>query len=69
MRADPDLEKLGCLLIVVAEKDFFKPRVIDYKETLEKSKWGGSIEFMENGGEGHCFYLFDFDPSSDKARV
>nr|GEX01359.1 2-hydroxyisoflavanone dehydratase-like [Tanacetum cinerariifolium] len=66
--ADPDLEKLGCLkvLIVVAEKDFLKPRGIDYKETLEKSKWEGIVEFVENEGEDHCFYLFN--PSAEKAK-
>ncbi|GKA13231.1 2-hydroxyisoflavanone dehydratase-like protein [Tanacetum coccineum] len=66
--ADPDLEKLGCpkVLIVVAEKDYLKPRGIDYKETLEKSKWEGIVEFMENEDEGHCFYLFD--PSTEKAK-
>ncbi|KAI3755521.1 hypothetical protein L1987_55324 [Smallanthus sonchifolius] len=66
--SDPDLEKMGCsrVLIVVAEKDSLKPRGVGYKETLERSKWGGKVEFIENEGEDHCFYLFD--PSSEKAK-
>ncbi|KAK1431224.1 hypothetical protein QVD17_14526 [Tagetes erecta] len=66
--SDPNLEKLGCsrVLIAVGEKDRLKPRGIAYKETLENSKWGGKVEFMENEGEDHCFYLFN--PSSEKAK-
>ncbi|KAJ9551820.1 hypothetical protein OSB04_015865 [Centaurea solstitialis] len=65
---DPDLDKMGCsnVLVVVAEKDFFRPRGVDYVETLKKSEWGGKVEFMENEGEDHCFYLFN--PSSEKAK-
>ncbi|KAM0028776.1 putative carboxylesterase [Helianthus debilis subsp. tardiflorus] len=66
--SDPDLEKMGCprVLVVVAERDYLKPRGVGYKETLEKSKWGGKVEFMENEGEDHVFYLFN--PSSEKAK-
>nr|XP_043628920.1 probable carboxylesterase 5 [Erigeron canadensis] len=66
--ADPNLEKLCCsrVLIAVAEKDFLKPRGVQYKEILEKSKWKGKIEYVENEGEDHVFYLFN--PSSEKAR-
>nr|KAJ0185288.1 hypothetical protein LSAT_V11C900500230 [Lactuca sativa] len=67
-RSDPDLEKMGCsrVFIMVAEKDFLKQRGIDYMETLKKSKWEGSVEFVENEGEDHCFYLFN--PRSEKAK-
>ncbi|KAC9307202.1 hypothetical protein R6Q59_022729 [Mikania micrantha] len=66
--SDPDLGKMGCsrVLIVVAEMDYLKPRGVGYKETLEQSKWGGNVEFVENEGENHCFYLFN--PSSEKAK-
>ncbi|KVI01980.1 2-hydroxyisoflavanone dehydratase-like [Cynara cardunculus var. scolymus] len=68
-RSDPDLEKMGCsnVLIVVAEKDFLRPRGMDYMEALKKSKWEGKVEFMENEGEGHCFHLFN--PSSEKTKA
>ncbi|KAI3708024.1 hypothetical protein L2E82_37025 [Cichorium intybus] len=67
-RSDPDIEKMGCsrVLIMVAEKDFLRQRGIDYKETLKKSNWEGSVEFVENEGEDHCFYLFN--PRSEKAK-
>ncbi|KAJ9551819.1 hypothetical protein OSB04_015864 [Centaurea solstitialis] len=67
-RSDPDLEKMGCsdVLVVVAEKDFLRPRGVEYVETLKKSKWGGKVEFIENEGEDHCFHLFN--PSSEKAK-
>ncbi|KAK9077270.1 hypothetical protein SSX86_005607 [Deinandra increscens subsp. villosa] len=67
-RSDPDLEKMGCprVLVVVAEKDFLKPRGAEYKETLEGSKWGGKVELLENEGEDHFFHLFD--PSSENAK-
>ncbi|KAD6454219.1 hypothetical protein E3N88_08925 [Mikania micrantha] len=66
--SDPDLEKLCCsrVLIAVAEKDFLKARGVEYKETLEKSKWKGTIEFVENEDEDHCFFLLN--PSSEKAK-
>ncbi|KAK1431223.1 hypothetical protein QVD17_14525 [Tagetes erecta] len=67
-RSDPDLEKMVCLkvLILVAEKDHLKPRGIAYKETLEQSKWEGTVELMENVGEDHCFHFFE--QSSEKAK-
>ncbi|KAK1431221.1 hypothetical protein QVD17_14522 [Tagetes erecta] len=66
--SDPDLEKMGCLrvLIAVAEKDWLKPRGIAYKEALEGSKWEGKVELIENVGEHHCFHLFD--QSSENAK-
>ncbi|KAJ9548325.1 hypothetical protein OSB04_020868 [Centaurea solstitialis] len=67
-RSDPDLEKMGCtnVLVIVAEKDYLRPRGMDYVETLKMSKWGGRLEFMENKGEDHCFHLFN--TSSEKAK-
>ncbi|XP_059628684.1 2-hydroxyisoflavanone dehydratase-like [Cornus florida] len=64
---DPDLGKMGCerALVCVAEKDWLKPRGMGYVESLKKSGWGGSVEFMENEGEDHCFHLFN--PTSEKA--
>lgn len=67
--ADPDLAKMGCskVLIFVAEKDSLKARGVAYEETLKKSKWEGSVEFVETEGEDHCFHFFD--PTSDKAKA
>ncbi|KAK3025611.1 hypothetical protein RJ639_042109 [Escallonia herrerae] len=52
--ADPDLAKLGCpkVFLCVAENDWLKQRGLDYYEILKKSGWGGTVEFMENEGEG-----------------
>ncbi|KAK2991493.1 hypothetical protein RJ640_016528 [Escallonia rubra] len=65
--ADPDLAKLGCpkVFLCVAENDWLKQRGLDYYEMLKKSGWGGTVEFMENEGEGHCFHLFN--PTCEKA--
>ncbi|KAK1418223.1 hypothetical protein QVD17_27372 [Tagetes erecta] len=66
--SDPDLEKLCCsrVLVVVAEKDFLKSRGVEYNETLKRSGWKGTIEFLETEDEDHCFHLIN--PSSEKAK-
>ncbi|KAJ0801800.1 putative carboxylesterase [Helianthus annuus] len=66
---DPDLGKLctSRVLVAVAEKDFLKARGVEYYETLKKSKWEGTIEFVENEDEDHIFYLLN--PSSKKAKA
>ncbi|KAI3704049.1 hypothetical protein L1987_74255 [Smallanthus sonchifolius] len=66
--SDPDLEKLcsSRVLIAVAENDSLKKRGVEYNETLKKSKWKGTIEFVENEDEDHCFFLMN--PSSEKAK-
>ncbi|KAK9074020.1 hypothetical protein SSX86_006615 [Deinandra increscens subsp. villosa] len=67
--SDTNLEKLCCsrVLIVVAENDSLKPRGVEYNETLKKSKWEGTIEFVENEDEDHCFFLMN--PSSEKTKA
>lgn len=64
---DEKLGRMGCgrVLVTVAEKDFLRDRGWHYKETLEKSGWGGAAELVETVGEGHVFHLFN--PGCDKA--
>ncbi|XAR72885.1 2-hydroxyisoflavanone dehydratase [Bertholletia excelsa] len=65
-KSDPNLAKMGCskVLVFVAENDWLRSRGLAYYETLKKSSWGGSVELVENEGEGHCFHVFN--PSSEK---
>ncbi|KAI3725519.1 hypothetical protein L1987_65309 [Smallanthus sonchifolius] len=67
--ADPHLEKLSIsrVLVVVAGKDYLKPRGVAYYETLRESKWDGSIELVENEDEDHVFYLLN--PSRETAKA
>nr|ABB89000.1 CXE carboxylesterase [Vaccinium corymbosum] len=68
-KADPDLEKMGCekVLVFVAEKDWFKPRGVEYCETLNKSEWKGTVELVENEGENHVFHVPN--PACEKALL
>ncbi|KAG5548120.1 hypothetical protein RHGRI_013726 [Rhododendron griersonianum] len=58
-KADPDLEKMSCekVLVFVAEKDWFKPRGVEYCETLKRSGWKGNVELVESEGENHFFHV------------
>ncbi|KAL7263805.1 hypothetical protein ACSBR1_001875 [Camellia fascicularis] len=64
-KEDPNLTKMGCskVIVFVAEKDWLKPRGVDYYETLKNSSWEGRVEFVEDKGEDHCFHMFN--PNSD----
>lgn len=65
--SDPRISSLGCkkVLIFVAEKDLLKHRGLYYKEVLEKSGWGGKIQFVETKDENHVFHLLT--PTTDNA--
>ena len=58
--SDPKISNLGCkrVIVFVAEKDGLKHRGVYYKELLEKSGWGGKVEFVESKDEDHVFHLF-----------
>lgn len=64
---DPNLGRLGGerVLVCVAEKDILKERGWNYKESLEKKGWGGTVEVLEAKEESHVFHLFN--PSCDNA--
>ncbi|XP_062084218.1 probable carboxylesterase 12 [Humulus lupulus] len=64
---DPNLKKLGCdrVLVCVAENDLLKDRGFYYKEILEKSGWGGTVEVVEATGDDHVFHLSK--PTCDNA--
>ena len=65
--ADSELWRLACrkVMVCVAEKDGLSDRGLFYYETLEKSGWGGRLEFVKTEGEDHVFYLFE--PGTEKA--
>ncbi|CAK7329857.1 unnamed protein product [Dovyalis caffra] len=65
--ADSRMASLGCtgMLICLAEKDGLRERGLFYYETLRRSGWGGEVEIVETGEEGHVFHLFN--PNSDNA--
>lgn len=65
---DPNLKKMACekVIVMVAENDKFRSRGEFYYETLVKSGWGGTLEFFETKGEGHCFHL-SYD--NDNAQI
>lgn len=64
---DPNFGKLGCgrVLVFVAEKDGLRDRGWYYKELLEKSEWGGTVEVVEAKGDDHVFHLSN--PTCDNA--
>ncbi|KAL5541118.1 hypothetical protein UlMin_043404 [Ulmus minor] len=66
--ATEDLARIGCgkVLVFVAEKDELKEPGKRYVEELKKSGWGGTVEIVENIGEGHCFHILK--PKTDKAE-
>ena len=49
----------------VAEKDGLRDRGWYYKELLEKSEWGGTVEVVEAKGDDHVFHLSN--PNCDNA--
>ncbi|XP_038714992.1 2-hydroxyisoflavanone dehydratase-like [Tripterygium wilfordii] len=55
----PSLARLGCsrLLIVVAGKDELRDRGVRYSELVKESGWKGELEFHEDEGEDHGFYV------------
>lgn len=65
--SDPKLGSLGCekVLVLVAEKDFFRERGWAYHEAVKKSGWSGKLEIVETEGEVHVFHLLN--PTCDKA--
>ncbi|EXC17363.1 putative carboxylesterase 13 [Morus notabilis] len=66
--AAEDLARIGCgeVLVFVAEKDELVGPGKRYVEELRKSGWSGSVEMVENIGEGHCFHLFNPDALYEK---
>ncbi|KAF7143249.1 hypothetical protein RHSIM_Rhsim05G0082400 [Rhododendron simsii] len=62
-KADPDVGKMGVdkVLVLVAEKDWLKPRGVEYCEALRNSGWKGDVELVENQGEDHVFFMFNPD--------
>ncbi|KAL6953934.1 hypothetical protein U1Q18_007283 [Sarracenia purpurea var. burkii] len=57
---DSKLSRLGCqkVLVIIAEKDYFRDRGFYYYKTLSKSGWKGKAEVMEIRGQGHDFQLY-----------
>ncbi|XVF45166.1 hypothetical protein PTKIN_Ptkin02bG0183300 [Pterospermum kingtungense] len=57
---DPNLKQMACdkVIVMVAENDSLRSRGEFYYEALVKSGWGGTLEFFETKGEGHCFHVF-----------
>ncbi|KAJ6828520.1 putative tuliposide A-converting enzyme 1, chloroplastic [Iris pallida] len=57
--AEAELAGLRCrrVMVEVAEKDVLKAVGVAYREALARSGWGGEVELVETGGEGHVFHL------------
>lgn len=61
----PRLAELVCerVLVCVAEKSLFRNRGVSYYQALMRSGWVGIAEFLETEDEGHCFHLFEPNPT------
>ena len=66
-----DLARLGCerVLVFVAQKDHLREVGWSYYEELKKSGWGGSVEIVENEGQGHCFHIEDLSYVKAQALI
>ncbi|XP_038719592.1 2-hydroxyisoflavanone dehydratase-like [Tripterygium wilfordii] len=64
----PSLAGLMCsrLLIVVAGEDELRDRGVRYHELVKESGWRGELEFHEDEGEIHGFYILN--PDTEKAK-
>ncbi|GAB2245345.1 hypothetical protein Droror1_Dr00000838 [Drosera rotundifolia] len=66
-----DLEAMLCerVLVFVGELDHLRDAGKGYCEELKRSGWKGKVELVENEGEGHCFYWFDFNGRKSREMI
>ncbi|GAB2298786.1 hypothetical protein Dimus_032864 [Dionaea muscipula] len=66
-----ELAAIPCdrVLVFVGELDHLGEVGKSYCEDLKGSGWRGTVELVENKGEGHCFYWFDFDGEESQSII